>query len=571
MSTPADFTRAPSSHPVPRTLVQRSGRRLRRALVASATALAGLLGPLALTAHADSVSGADAPPLRFVSYNLCGNMCSDAEGYDNQRRIDTVVGEATGATWNADQLYLQEVCRPQYDAILDRLQSRGFQGRYTATLSGQADVCGGSDYGVAVFTKGTITASTVLDLTVGGESEPIKVPCVRTYTQYRANWGCSVHLYWNDATLRDQEAVKLAQQAAQWQDEGTPVILGGDFNAGPRSKVASEFYEPGIDDGGMGTFVEADETDRDHFVSDPCSDGRTRCRSGEPTFGTSKIDYLFLSARHFQGAKADVVPQDTSVSDHRMLRGAAYWADCPGADATGGAVFRRDAAGALFRYAGRVSGGVSGACKTGTGWSGMRLVAREGSAVLAVDANGTLWRYPADPATGTYSGSTRVQAGTGWQSYDTLLAPGDFSGDGRPDLLGRDSSGGLWLFKGTATGSYAAAVRIGTGWQSYDTLLAPGDISGDGRPDLLGRDDSGGLWLFKGDGSSAYGPRTRIGTGWQTYTALAAPGDLDHDGRSDLVGRDSAGGLWSYKGDGASSYGPRSQIGTGYPAGELLF
>ncbi|MBN0047439.1 VCBS repeat-containing protein [Streptomyces actuosus] len=545
-------------------------RRLGALLVAAAVGLAGALGP-APTAQADSVAGADNPPLRFVSYNLCGNMCSDARGYDNQRRIDTVVGEATGATWNADQLYLQEVCRPQYDAIRSKLQSRGFQGLFTATLTGRTDVCGGSDYGVAVLTKGVVTDAAVLDLTVGGESEPVKVPCVKTWTQYRAGWGCSVHLYWNDATLRDQEAVKLAAQARQWEDEGLPVVLGGDFNSTPRSKVASEFYEPGIDDGGMGTFREADETDQDYFLSDPCSAGRTRCRSGEPTFGTSKIDYLFFSARHFTGAKADVLSQDTAVSDHRLLRGAAYWADCPAEDPDAGAVLRRDAAGGLFRYAGRAGGGVAGACKVGTGWSGMRLLAREGAAVLAVDGDGTLWRYPVAPATGTYSGSTRVQVGTGWASGDSLLTPGDFSGDGKPDLIGRDAAGGLWLYPGTATGGYGASVQIGTGWQIYDALLAPGDFSGDGKPDLIARDSAGALWLYEGNGASSYGRRTQIGTGWQIYAALAAPGDLDGDGRADLVGRDADGGLWFYRGNGASYYSPRTRIGTGYPSGELLF
>ncbi|EFF89901.1 FG-GAP repeat domain-containing protein [Streptomyces sp. e14] len=563
-----DIAGAPAQ-PKKTTPVRHTG--LRRSLVSSVLALFGLVGLFPFTAHADSVAGADAPPLHFVSYNLCGNVCSDARGYDNQRRVDSVVAEATGATWNADQLYLQEVCRPQYDALLDRLQPHGFSGLYAATISGRADTCDGSDYGLALFTKGSVIASTVLDLRVGGESEPIKAPCVKTRTQYRVNWGCSVHLDWSkDNSLRIQEAAKLAQLTRQWQDAGIPVVLGGDFNDTPRTAVATPFYEP-ANGHGTGTFVEADETDQDHFLADDCSDGRTRCRSGEPTFNNSKLDYLFFSAGSFTGAKADVLPLDTAVSDHRLLRGAAYWTDCTTADPTAGAVFRRDAAGVLFRYAGRTDGSLAGACKVGAGWGGMKLIAREGSAVLTVDANGTLWRYPVDPATGAYSGGKRVQIGTGWQAYDTLLAPGDFSGDGKPDLISRDSSGGLWLHKGTGTGTYSAAVQIGTGWQTYDTLLAPGDFSGDGKADLIGRDAVGGLWLYKGDGASSYSPRTQIGTGWQTYTALAAPGDTDRDGKADLIGRDAAGGLWLYKGDGASSYSPRTQIGNGYPDGELVF
>ncbi|MER6917235.1 FG-GAP-like repeat-containing protein [Streptomyces sp. NPDC000594] len=545
-------------------------RSLWAGLASTALLLTGTVA-LAPAAQADSVSGADAPPVRFVSYNICGNMCTDAQGYDNLRRIDTVVDEASGATWNADQLHLQEVCRPQYEAIRARLQPRGFQGLFTATLSGRPQVCGGADYGVAVLVKGPVIDSKVLDLTVGGESEPIKVPCVKTYTQSRANWACSVHLYWSDTSLREREAALLAAQARQWLDAGTPVVLGGDFNGAPRSKMASSFYEPGIADGGQGDFIEADETDRDHFAADPCrTDNRSRCRSGEATLNSTKIDYLFLSARHFKDAKADVLPQDPKVSDHRLVRGAAYWADCGPVGAGAGSVLRRDASGALFRYAGRPDGTLAGACKVGTGWSGMRTVARDGSALLATDADGALWRYPADPATGTYSGSTRTQAGTGWQSVDTLLAPGDFSGDGKADLVGRDSVGDLWLHRGDGQGSYSPRVKIGNGWQAYTALVAPGDFSGDGKADLIGRDSAGDLWLYKGDGQGSYGPRVKIGNGWQTYAALAAPGDLDRDGKADLIGRDSAGDLWFYKGDGQGSYSPRAKIGNGYPTGELL-
>ncbi|MFF8955669.1 endonuclease/exonuclease/phosphatase family protein [Streptomyces sp. NPDC014894] len=481
------------------------------------TVVLALIGTLVLApaAQADSVAGPDAPPVRFVSYNICGNMCGDAGGFDNARRIDTVVAEASGATWNADQLHLQEVCRPQYEAIRTRLQPKGFQGLFTTTLPGRPGLCGGADYGVAVLVKGPVVDTKELNLTIGGESEPIKVPCVKTYTQNRANWACSVHLYWSDASLREQEAALLAAQARQWLDAGTPVVLGGDFNGGPRSKMASSFYEPGINDGGRGDFIEADETDRDHFVADPCrADGRDRCRSGEPTLNSTKIDYLFLSARHFKNAKAEVLPQDPRVSDHRLIRGAAYWADCGPVGNSSGSLFRRDASGALYRYAGRGDGSIAGACKVGTGWSGMKAVTQQGSALLAADAGGVLWRYPADPATGAYSGSTRVRAGDGWDAMDALLAPGDFSGDQKTDLVGRDNAGDLWLYRGDGQGSYTPRTKIGNGWQIYTALLAPGDFTGDQKTDLIGRDNAGDLWLYRGDGQGSYTPRTKIGNGY---------------------------------------------------------
>ncbi|MCX5192412.1 hypothetical protein OOK31_00665 [Streptomyces sp. NBC_00249] len=68
-------------------------------------------------------------------------------------------------------------------------------------------------------------------------------------------------------------------------------------------------------------------------------------------------------------------------------------------------------------------------------------------------------------------GTARVRAATGWSPYDLLLAPGDFSGDGRQDLIARDADGDLWLHTGTGAGSYASPVKIGNGWNVYDLLL----------------------------------------------------------------------------------------------------
>ncbi|MCX4781720.1 FG-GAP-like repeat-containing protein [Streptomyces sp. NBC_01264] len=523
---------------------------------------------------ADTVTPGSAPPLRFVSYNICGNSCGSAS-YDNQRRIDTIVAQAAVTTWNADQIFLQEVCRPQYDAVLARLRGLGYRGLFSRTVLGRPGICGNADYGNAVFVKGEVQESLDLDLTVGGEKEPIRVPCLKSTTQYRTNWACSVHLYWDDGTLAVPEADRLAARARSWEDQGIPVVLGGDFNHSPRSSTLTRFYDRAMGDGARGDFAEADQSDADFFDPAACTPGVTpACRSGEATVPglNKKLDYLFLTAADFKDPAADVRPRDTLVSDHRMLRGAAAWADCGRLDAGRAAFFRRDAAGALFRITGNGAGTFADACKVGTGWQIMRHVVRppQTDVLLGVDAAGDLWRYPADAA-GSYSGSTRTRVGGGWQGYDAVLAPGDITGDGFSDLLGRDAAGALWLHAGRADGTtYAARVRTGTGWQTYSALVAPGDFSGDGLPDLLARDRSGVLWLFRGDGRGGFGPRTRAGSGWNIYNALTAPGDVDGDGRSDLLARDGSGVLWSYRGDGAGSYRPRVRVGAGYPAGELL-
>ncbi|WP_034592838.1 FG-GAP-like repeat-containing protein [Hamadaea tsunoensis] len=534
----------------------------------------------AAPARADSLPVEPAPPLRLVSYNMCGDHCPMA---DETPREDYIEQQADGRSWNADAIFLAEVCEHQFNALQTALRPKGFNGRFVRTRTQSAGICKGYKYGMAVFVKGPVVQAVDFTMTTNIANEDIISPCVETYLQNRAVWACSVHLFWGGVTqdydgpaVRAAEAAKLAAQAKTWHDAGFPVLLGGDFNATPLAKPLSYFYSAPLL-GGLGAFHEADETDPAYFSAYGCAATETACRSGENTFVTdAKIDYVFFSSGDFRDIHGDVQPA-TPYSDHDLYRAAAWWPDCglPGTPTAG--VIRRDAYGRIFRYAGRPDGTVAPACEAGFGWSGMRTVARHGDFdgdgtedLLAIDAGGSLWLYPADAA-GQFSGSTRRLLGTGWQDYDVLLAPGDFTGDGRADLIARDGSGVLWLLAGTPAGGYAARVQIGTGWQIYPILLAPGDFDGDGKADLIGRDGAGILWFYAGDGTGAYAARTKIGTNWQVYDAIVGAGDVDGDGRADLIARDPSGGLWFYRGDGAAGYAPRAQIGYSYPAGELIF
>ena len=161
--------------------------------------------------------------------------------------------------------------------------------------------------------------------------------------------------------------------------------------------------------------------------------------------------------------------------------------------------------------------------------------------VLAVDPGGRLLMYRGTGA-GAFAPGGGLTIGTGWGSFTALLAPGDWSGDGRPDLLARTSEGALLMYRGNGRGGFLTGQRepIGSGWQSFTALLTPRDWNGDRKPDLLARDAAGALFLYRGNGRGGFvtGQREQIGSGWGAFTALLAPGDWSGDGKPDLLARD---------------------------------
>ncbi|MFD3530013.1 FG-GAP repeat domain-containing protein [Streptomyces sp. NPDC058664] len=157
--------------------------------------------------------------------------------------------------------------------------------------------------------------------------------------------------------------------------------------------------------------------------------------------------------------------------------------------------------------------------------------------------------------------------GSGWGGYNAFAGPGDLSGDGKGDLLARDRSGVLYLYKGNGEGDkFATRIRVGSGWGGYNKLFGGGDYTGDGRADLLARTTTGDLYLHPGTGNATapFGARTKIGSGWGTYKHLAAAGDLNADGKGDIVGITSAGDLYTYLNTTPGKFSTRARFGGGF-------
>ncbi|MFE7602611.1 N-acetylmuramoyl-L-alanine amidase [Streptomyces sp. NPDC057494] len=247
-------------------------------------------------------------------------------------------------------------------------------------------------------------------------------------------------------------------------------------------------------------------------------------------------------------------------------------------------VIARDKDGVLWQYQGAGSGAKPflARYRVGPGWGvynaiqPMTALRADGTGdMVARDKDGVLWYYkgsgnPSSPF------KARLKVGGGWGVYDKLLGARDMNADGRPDLIARDKTGVLWLYTntGASPNPFATRVRVGGGWNVYNELISTGDMTGDGKPDLIARDTTGTLWMYKNTGGSPnpYATRAKVGGGWGVYNVMVGPSDLDKDGKPDLIARDAAGGLWFYKNTNGypNPYATRVSVGGGWGIYNLI-
>lgn len=241
-------------------------------------------------------------------------------------------------------------------------------------------------------------------------------------------------------------------------------------------------------------------------------------------------------------------------------------------------VFRIVTTGTLSYYRGNGQGSwlSSAGISIGSSWDAMDKVVAPGdfngdgkSDVIGITTDGTMRLYPGNGAGGwANAGGTAI--GTGWNAFTFVFSPGDFNGDGRVDLIGVRPDGTMSLYSGNGSGGWTSSAGqvIGSGWGQFTNVLSPGDFNGDAKPDVLAVTSAGALSLYTGNGSGGWAdPRgIVIGSEWDQFINLTSPGDFTGDGAADILGITESGVLRLYRGNGAGGWGSHAgeQIGTGW-------
>ncbi len=267
-------------------------------------------------------------------------------------------------------------------------------------------------------------------------------------------------------------------------------------------------------------------------------------------------------------------PESTSLGGDWSFADPLLLGDVTGDDHPD--LITRDAAGALSIFHYQADAGENpwpDKIAAGTGWNRFDtlllgdvtgdgrpdLIGREPAA-----AQGTLWIIPHDGEAGNPYDSTPYWAGTGWNLADAMLL-GDATGDGFPDILVRDATGALWIYPhngATSQNPYTSRTAAGTGWPVGQALLLA-DATGDGRPDLIARTgDALAIHPHSGAASGALwsGPPIAAGAGWDFANSMIA-GDVTGDGRPELLARVHHGDLWVYPNDGETPWSDRFSAG----------
>lgn len=159
--------------------------------------------------------------------------------------------------------------------------------------------------------------------------------------------------------------------------------------------------------------------------------------------------------------------------------------------------------------------------KLGTGWNAYNVLTspgdltgdRRADLLARKSSTGDIYLFAAK-SDGTLAAGQKIRSG--WTGYTKIVGAGDLNGDGSGDLLALHKDGTLYRHDGLANGRLKDRVKVFANWgASYNAVAGVGDITGDGKSDLVVRDTGGNVYRHDGKGNGSFTSRTKIATGWK--------------------------------------------------------
>ncbi|MFI5622756.1 FG-GAP-like repeat-containing protein [Nocardioides sp. NPDC051685] len=316
------------------------------------------------------------------------------------------------------------------------------------------------------------------------------------------------------------------------------------------------------------------------------NDGSAGIRKGRGD-GTFAAVYKNLSTSTFSGVSKITAVGNIGGTSHNDLVG-------------------KNAKGYLVRYTGNGAGGFTRA-RTTRSLSGFDKLAatgdvnKDGKRDLIGRKSGALYYFKGS-GSGTFGSPTKLATQSpSWSSLVQISGYGDFTGDGRGDLIGRDGSNRGWIYPASGTGfgkplgpfagvdktllgavnlvgnslpdlmlrsgstlyvkpnsgrlSLAKPIDSGVTLTSATALMNAGDWNRDGKGDFLAKMSDGSVRLYRGYGTGKFASPVTIATGLGTVSVIDAVGDITGDGYPDLMGRTSDGTIKLWPGKGSTKVG----------------
>jgi ELWxxDGT repeat protein len=154
------------------------------------------------------------------------------------------------------------------------------------------------------------------------------------------------------------------------------------------------------------------------------------------------------------------------------------------------------------------------------------------------------------------SGGSLVTPDASW----TIAGVGDFDGDSRSDILWRSAGGALvdWSMNGgsVASSGFLSSNGVAIAPDASWSVAGIGDFDGDGRKDVLWRNSSGEVtaWLMNGSTIVSNGDIRSGGVAVMPDASwsIAGVGDFNHDGRADILWRNGNGNVAIWLMDGTT-------------------